>query len=76
MRSSVLSVPLTPDLKRRRARIAALTRHDPKRAAIEQRDFAVEKVAEHIKALVESAPPLTEEQRLKLRRLLAPRDGR
>jgi hypothetical protein len=66
---------LTPDQRRKRGRIARLTATDPERAARLRKDFHVERLAQQIEALVEAAPPLTDEQRERLRRLLAPVGG-
>lgn len=51
---------------------------DPADAArVEQlrRDYAAESLAEHIRQVVDSAPPLTAEQRTRLAGLLAPYAG-
>lgn len=58
-----------------RARLASLTRHrgadDP--ATIDAaRDLAAEGLAEHIRAVVDTAPPLTSDQRDRLAALLRP----
>lgn len=64
-----------------RARLAARTRHSPDDTdAIEaaRADLAAAGLADHIQAVVDSAPPLTAEQRDRLATLLRPstqRDG-
>jgi hypothetical protein len=66
---------LDPEQRSTRGRIAALTRSNPERAAELRRDFHVDRIEQQIKTLVESAPPLTDAQRDRLRSLLAPRRG-
>lgn len=72
MPSRVLRPPLTDEQRAERARIAALSRHDPKRAAAVQKDFHVDRLAQQIERLAEEAPPLTDEQVTRLRRAFAP----
>lgn len=58
-----------------RARLAALTRHRPADdPALHDaaRDLAALRLEEHIRRVVDTAPPLTEEQAAKLRALLPP----
>lgn len=67
---------LSPSRRHLRARAAALAKHngsDDPRTLAARRDVAVEAVAERIAELVESAPPLTDEQRARLGLLLKPR---
>lgn len=58
-----------------RARVAALKRHrgdrDPELTAA-RRELAAEKLAAHIRRVVDDAPPLTAEQIDRLRALLPP----
>ena len=58
--------------RRARARVAAMTRHHPgsEEANDLARRFKAERLAQHIDRVVESAPPLTEEQRARLAALL------
>jgi ribosome recycling factor len=58
-----------------RARLAALKRHSPENTeAIEaaKADLAAANLAQRIREIVDSAPPLTDEQRDKLATLLRP----
>jgi hypothetical protein len=52
--------------------MAVLHRHNPQRAAELRRDYQVDQLAERIAAVVNAAPPLTDEQRARLAGLLAP----
>lgn len=65
-------MPLSPEQRRQHARLAVLHRHDPERAAELRRDFHVDQLADRIAAVVNAAPPLTDEQRARLAGLLAP----
>jgi hypothetical protein len=59
---------MTPAEKTDRARVAALRRHcpnDPKTDELAAR-FKADRLAEHIRRVVDSAPPLTAEQRNRL----------
>lgn len=67
--------PLTPEQRSERARLGALTRKDPERAAVARKDFAIDQLAQQIERLAEEAPPLTDEQVSRLRRALAPLGG-
>lgn len=63
--------PLTKEQRHLRAKYAALTscgRHDE--AAIYAQEFRVERLADHITAIVTAAPPLTLAQRDRLRNLV------
>jgi hypothetical protein len=63
----------SPAVSRARARVAGLTRHrtaDDPAVAGAARDLAAEKLAEHIRAVVDAAPSLTAEQIERLRGLL------
>jgi hypothetical protein len=66
-------VPITPEGRRVRARVAALRRHHPDRpevAADLQRSLKEAALARHIRELVDTFPPLTAEQRVRLGVLL------
>ena len=65
---------LSDSQRAERARIAALTRHhkdDPEVIARRQA-FKADRLAEHIRRVVDTAPPLTAEQRGQLATLLHP----
>lgn len=54
-----------------RARIASAKRQDPNADVAElQRQLKAERLADHIKRVVDSAPPLTQEQRCHIASLL------
>ena len=53
-----------------RARIARTTGRDPDDNLAARRDYAEHKLARYIEATVAAAPPLTDEQRQRLRDLL------
>jgi hypothetical protein len=63
---------VTSDERRQRARVAAWRRHHPNGPTTEQlaRDFKADRLAEHIRRVVDAAPPLTAEQRDRLSALL------
>jgi hypothetical protein len=66
-------VPIGPEGRRRRARAAALSRHHPDQpeiAAEDRRELKAAAMERHIKALVDTFPPLTEAQRARLAVLL------
>jgi hypothetical protein len=66
-------MPLTPEGRRRRARAAALARHHPDQpevAAEDRRALKEAAIERHIKALVDTFPPLTAEQKSRLAVLL------
>jgi hypothetical protein len=76
-------MPISPELASKRGRFAALARtvktgerkpNDPKYVAAQQALKAAN-LEKHIKTVVDSAPPLTEEQRTKLAELLKPVRG-
>ena len=63
---------MTPAEKTERARVAAMRRHrpnDPKTDELAAR-FKADRLAQHIRSVVDSAPPLTPEQRNRLAVLL------
>jgi hypothetical protein len=60
-----------PDVRRATAKLAAAQRwHRGKETAELTRDLAAERLADHIQRVVNSAPPLTAEQRDRLASLL------
>lgn len=63
---------MKPATRTTRARVAALTRHRPEAPETVEltRDFKAERLGEYIQRVVDAAPPLTQEQREKLARLL------
>lgn len=63
--------------RKKRARVAAHTRHHPNdQATIElARDFKAERLVEYVQRVVDSAPPLTQTQRDKLALLLRAGDS-
>lgn len=67
------STSLTPEGRTHRARIAALSRSrtpdDPELVDARQQ-LSIERLADHIRAVVDAAPPLTEDQKARLRALL------
>jgi hypothetical protein len=68
-------VPITPDGRRRRARVAALRRHHPDRpdlTADDQRTLLADALERRIRQALDTTPPLNPEQRARLARLLAP----
>lgn len=73
------TAPASPERLRASSRLALTTRHhgpDDPRIPELKRDFAAEQLADHIRAVVAAAPPLTDEQRTRLSALLAaPGDG-
>ena len=60
------------DARQSRARLAAARRHHPNAAETEglARDFRAVRLAEHIRRVVDAAPPLSPEQRDRLALLL------
>lgn len=68
-------VPVDPENRSTRARVAALQRHHPHapETATERAQFKADRLAEHIRRVVDSAPQLSPEQRDRLAALL--RDG-
>jgi hypothetical protein len=70
--------PLTPAVTTARARVSALKRHHPEGGAVVEaavRDLRATTLEEHIKKVVDSAPPLTDDQRARLSALLRPSGG-
>jgi hypothetical protein len=64
---------LTPERRRQRARAAALARHHPDKPELAADDRALlkeEALERHIKAMVDSWPPLSDSQRARLALLL------
>lgn len=66
---------ISPETRRRRAKLGGLKRVDPELYEAERREFLAHRFVEKIEALVDKAPPLSDEQRRHLRRLLAPAKG-
>lgn len=66
-----------PAITAARAQVAALTRHnsDPDRLLVARRSLASAKLSAYIQRTVDSAPPLTTEQRDRLALLLRGGDG-
>ena len=66
---------LSPEQRRERASLAARTRHRPDDPNLDtdRCRFAVDRLADHIRDVVESAPAPTAEQIERLRGLLPPR---
>lgn len=63
---------MTPAERTNRARIAALRRHRGDDVQTDQlaREFRTDRLAQHIRKVVDSAPPLSAEQRHRLALLL------
>ena len=66
---------LTPEQRRRRARLAALSRHHPERVEAERRQLKAASAERYVRRLREDWPPLTVEQRAELAALLLAEDG-
>lgn len=66
---------MDPEDRHTRARVAALQRHHPnaRETTDVQRAFKADRLAVHIRRVVESAPPLSQEQRDRLALLLRER---
>jgi hypothetical protein len=63
----------SPEQRRHRARVAALSRHHPDQPELDadaRRDLKVANAAQYVRQLVDSWPPLTDEQRGRLAALL------
>ena len=63
---------MKPTARRTRARVAALTRHrpnDPETVEL-TREFKAERLADHIRQVVDGTPPLTDAQRNRLAALI------
>jgi hypothetical protein len=71
----VRTIRQDPEIRRRQGQVAILKRHHPEKYEAAHRSYLTEKAVAQIEALVEAAPPLTDEQRERLRRLLAPVGG-
>jgi hypothetical protein len=65
-------VPLSPEQRRLRANLGAASRHRPEAVDELRRDLKASRAEDYIRRLVESAPPLTPEQRDRLALLLRP----
>ena len=67
------TTPLSPESRRARSvlarRTGVLGPDDPATAEA-RRDYAAERLADHVREVVDSAPPLTEDQRRRLAELL------
>jgi hypothetical protein len=63
---------VSAESRRLRAEIAARSRHNPNDPALPtaRRDYRASRFADHIRRLVDQAPPLTAEQRGKLTAVL------
>ena len=68
---------LSPERRRERARIAIGTRWNPDDPELAQRrrDYHAAGIEEHVRRLVDQAPPLSAEQRNRLALLLLGGDG-
>lgn len=68
---------LTPEQRHRRARIAARARHTPEHPQLveDRRDLRADRLEEHVREVVASLPPLTDEQRRRISSLLRPTGG-
>jgi hypothetical protein len=67
-------VPLTEEGRRLRARAAALTRHHPDQPELAddtRRQLKADNAEQYVRQLVDTWPPLTDEQRGRLAALLA-----
>lgn len=65
-------MPELPTITKSRSRLALATKHRDTAAATEaRRDLAAAKIAQFIERTVAEAPPLTDDQRVSLARLLA-----
>jgi hypothetical protein len=67
-------MPLTPERRTQRARVAALARHHPDQAE-PRRTLKAEVAERYIRELVDTFPPLTAEQRSRLAVLLLTSEG-
>jgi hypothetical protein len=66
--------PRDPEVRRARARLAAVTRHHPDQADLDadaRRDLKAANAAQYVRDLVDSWPPLTDAQRGRLAALLS-----
>lgn len=65
--------PRDPEIRRARARLAAVRRHHPSQAdlnAVARRDLEVANATQYVRDLVDGWPPLTDAQRSRLAALL------
>lgn len=62
--------PATDPLRSKQAELAAATRHHPERVDELRRDYAAAKLEDFVRRTVDAAPPLTDEQRARVARLL------
>jgi hypothetical protein len=70
--------PLTPGVTTARARVSALKRHHPEGGVVVEaavRDLRATTLEEYIRRVVDSAPPLTDQQKGRLSALLRPSGG-
>ena len=68
-------MPIGPEGRRARARIAINTRHHPDRPELvtdDRRQLKADALEQHIRELVDTDPPLTAQQRTDLAALLLP----
>ncbi len=72
-----MAEPARPSVTKARSAVATSIRygHDPARIEAARRDLAEAKLERHIREIVDSAPPLTDEQRSRLALLLSPGAG-
>jgi dsDNA-binding SOS-regulon protein len=72
-RTKLAAPPADPEVRRLRSAIGAHASHGNAEAAAEtRRELEIHRLAEHIKRLVDGAPPLSDAQRERLALLLAP----
>ena len=66
--------PMTPAEKTDRARVAAMRRHRPNDPKTDElaAEFKADRLAQHIRRVVDSAPPLSQAQKDRLAVLLQP----
>jgi hypothetical protein len=70
--------PVSPDVRRLRARVAAHSRHHPDQPELAdsaRHDLRVAAAEQYVRDLVDSWPPLTDAQRGRLAALLSPTEG-
>ena len=68
-------MPLTPEGRRLRARVAILSRYHPDQPDLvaARRDLKADTAEQYVRDLVDGWPPLTDTQRTALRAILQPR---
>jgi hypothetical protein len=66
---------MSAEHRQRRARAAALSRHDPEAAAEVRRQLKVDAATKYVQRLVDDWPPLDREQRARLAAMLLAGDG-